>query len=272
MSDAAILPRIRTLVVCDQVLASDIEAGVFTLEGVRQHLEFASFPHVAALNLFLVLSSPRRGDWEGKVLLIDAATDMASATPGSRLCSRRTTSSCPSGSISAYVSSSNPVFISSRSISRSERGKRSPEKGNSRCSSSPYRSEPCPDNPRDFTSPLCNTSSPSQSTTPAELAAIDEMRKQCDTPPRSFAREAASGRWSRPAQPLRSCAVASVILRGESFVVGPPLRGTDRRRSARPFRRSARAPVSPSRCGGWQIRRRGRHNPPGKTALLDAAR
>src|SRR3954471_18569588 len=73
MTEAAILPRLRALIVCDQVIASDVEPGVFTLEGVRQHLEAASFPDTRELNLFLVLSSPRRGVWDGKMLLLSAS-------------------------------------------------------------------------------------------------------------------------------------------------------------------------------------------------------
>jgi hypothetical protein len=61
MAVAAVTPRVRTIVVCDDVSASLTEDGVFTLEGVRLHLEAASFPWHAALKLFLLLSSPRKG-------------------------------------------------------------------------------------------------------------------------------------------------------------------------------------------------------------------
>jgi len=58
MAVAAVTPRVRTIVIWDEVVASPTEDGVFTLEGVRQHLEAASFPWRAALNLFFLLSSP----------------------------------------------------------------------------------------------------------------------------------------------------------------------------------------------------------------------
>jgi hypothetical protein len=44
MAVAAVTPRVRTIVICDDVATSPTEEGVFTLEGVRQHLEAASFP------------------------------------------------------------------------------------------------------------------------------------------------------------------------------------------------------------------------------------
>ena len=46
MAVAAVTPRVRTIVICDDVSASLTENGVFTLEGVRLHLEAASFPCV----------------------------------------------------------------------------------------------------------------------------------------------------------------------------------------------------------------------------------
>jgi len=44
MAVAAVTPRVRTIVICDDVSASLTENGVFTLEGVRLHLEANSFP------------------------------------------------------------------------------------------------------------------------------------------------------------------------------------------------------------------------------------
>src|SRR5438067_778145 len=61
MAVAAVTPRVRTIVICDDVSPSLTETGVFTLEGVRLHLEASTFPYRAALNLFLLLSSPRNG-------------------------------------------------------------------------------------------------------------------------------------------------------------------------------------------------------------------
>jgi hypothetical protein len=75
MAVAAVTPRVRTIVICDAVVASLTEDGVFTLEGVRQHLEAASFPWRAALNLFLLLSSPRKGKYSGNILIVNERTD-----------------------------------------------------------------------------------------------------------------------------------------------------------------------------------------------------
>jgi len=70
-----VTPRVRTVVICDDVIASLTEDGVFTLEGVRQHLEAASFPRRVPLNLFLLLSNPRRGRYAGKILLVNERND-----------------------------------------------------------------------------------------------------------------------------------------------------------------------------------------------------
>ena len=75
MAAAALTPRVRIMVVCDDVIPSEIETGVFTLEGVRQHLSAESFPSVRELSVFLLLSSPRRGRYPGKVLVVDDQTD-----------------------------------------------------------------------------------------------------------------------------------------------------------------------------------------------------
>jgi hypothetical protein len=75
MAVAAVTPRVRTIVVCDDVSLSPTENGVFNLEGVRQHLEAASFPLRAELNLYLVLSSARKGGYAGTVLVINERDD-----------------------------------------------------------------------------------------------------------------------------------------------------------------------------------------------------
>jgi hypothetical protein len=71
MAVAAVTPRVRTMAVCDDVTASLTEDNVFTLEGVRLHLEAASFPWRAALSLYLLLSSPRKGGYAGRVLIFN---------------------------------------------------------------------------------------------------------------------------------------------------------------------------------------------------------
>jgi hypothetical protein len=75
MAVAAVTPRVRAIVICDDVASSQTEDGVFTLNGVRQHLEVAFFPWRATLNLFLLLSSPRKGKYAGKVFIINERND-----------------------------------------------------------------------------------------------------------------------------------------------------------------------------------------------------
>jgi hypothetical protein len=71
MTVAAITPRVRTIVICDAASASRTEERVFTLKGVRQHLVAASFPLRAELRVYLLLSSPRKGRYPGRVLLVN---------------------------------------------------------------------------------------------------------------------------------------------------------------------------------------------------------
>jgi hypothetical protein len=77
MSAAALTPRVRTIVICDDVSASLTEEGVFTLEGVRYHLTVSSLPWRRGLDLFLLLSSARQGEYSGRVLVISERTDKA---------------------------------------------------------------------------------------------------------------------------------------------------------------------------------------------------
>jgi hypothetical protein len=71
MSAAALTPRVRILVVCDEVIASDIEEGVYTLEGVRQHVVAETLPCRRSLSAFLVLSCSRKGTYTGRVQVVD---------------------------------------------------------------------------------------------------------------------------------------------------------------------------------------------------------
>jgi hypothetical protein len=75
MAVAAVTPRVRTIVICDDVSVSLTEDDVFTLEGVRLHLEAAAFPCRAALNLFLLLSCSRKGKYPGKILVVNERSD-----------------------------------------------------------------------------------------------------------------------------------------------------------------------------------------------------
>ncbi len=72
---ASLTPRVRTIVICDAVSSSRTEDRVFTLKGVRQHLEAASFPWRATLRVFLLLSSPRKGRFPGRVLILNERND-----------------------------------------------------------------------------------------------------------------------------------------------------------------------------------------------------
>ncbi len=67
----------RTIVICDAVDASPTEEGVFTLEGVRQRVTAQCFPWRVGLSVFLVLSSPRKGKYSGKVLVVNEASGRA---------------------------------------------------------------------------------------------------------------------------------------------------------------------------------------------------
>src|SRR5260370_33780522 len=76
MAAAALTPRVRIMAVCDRDRESKTEAAVFDLKGVRQEITANGFPFVPSrLWLFLVLSSPRPGDYPGYVRVISAGTD-----------------------------------------------------------------------------------------------------------------------------------------------------------------------------------------------------
>jgi hypothetical protein len=71
MSASALTPRVRFLTVCDEAVRSEIEEGVFTLEGVRYRILARSFPCLRELSVYLLLSYPRKGKFEGMVRVID---------------------------------------------------------------------------------------------------------------------------------------------------------------------------------------------------------
>ena len=75
MAGAAVTPRVRTIVICDDVSASLTEPDVFTLEGVRLQLEARSVPYRAMLSVFLLLSSARKGDYSGKLVIVNERND-----------------------------------------------------------------------------------------------------------------------------------------------------------------------------------------------------
>jgi hypothetical protein len=78
MAAAILTPRVRQIVICDTVKASRIETGVFDLRGVRNQLATVSFPFKPRrLWLYLLLSSPRKGDYPGYVVIINDRTGKA---------------------------------------------------------------------------------------------------------------------------------------------------------------------------------------------------
>src|SRR4051794_30562307 len=71
MAIVALTPRVRTIVVCDDVSVSLTEDRVFTLDGVRFEIVAPSLPYRTSLFLFLALSSPRKGVFPGRILLLN---------------------------------------------------------------------------------------------------------------------------------------------------------------------------------------------------------
>jgi hypothetical protein len=69
MPEAAFVPRVLILVVCDEVVSDELEAGVFNLIGVRQQHTVEFFPWAGRMTLFLLLSSARRGTFRGTALV-----------------------------------------------------------------------------------------------------------------------------------------------------------------------------------------------------------
>ena len=66
------------MAICDRVTESKSEIGVFNLRGVRQSIAAHTFPYVPrSLWLFLVLSSPRPGEFPGYVRVLQERTDKA---------------------------------------------------------------------------------------------------------------------------------------------------------------------------------------------------
>lgn len=74
MAAAALTPRVRIMVVCDDVTASNTEDGVFTLEGVRQRIYAPSLPCQKDLHVYLLVACPRRGRYEGAVGVVNSET------------------------------------------------------------------------------------------------------------------------------------------------------------------------------------------------------
>ena len=75
MSGAAFTPRVRTLAVCDEASSNEIEVEVFTLENVRYGFGSESFPCARSLWVYLLLSYPRGGRFQGEVKLFPSSKD-----------------------------------------------------------------------------------------------------------------------------------------------------------------------------------------------------
>ena len=72
----ALTPRVRIMVICDEVRRSKTEVGVFHLKGVRQEITAEVCPFVPErLQLFLLLSHPRAGVFPGYVRVVRERTD-----------------------------------------------------------------------------------------------------------------------------------------------------------------------------------------------------
>ena len=50
------MPRVLTMVICDEVLSSEIESEVHTLANARIGVVVDRFPHLRRMDLYLVLS------------------------------------------------------------------------------------------------------------------------------------------------------------------------------------------------------------------------
>jgi hypothetical protein len=74
---AALMPRVRTLVICDGIRASNVEEYVFHLRGARYQVVASSFPIRRPLRLYCILSSPRPGRFPGYIKIMNDQTDRA---------------------------------------------------------------------------------------------------------------------------------------------------------------------------------------------------
>lgn len=75
MAIAALTPRVRTIVICEDVSASLTEDRVFALEGVRFEIVASRVPCRTSLYVFLTLSTPRKGSYPGTILLLNERND-----------------------------------------------------------------------------------------------------------------------------------------------------------------------------------------------------
>ncbi len=74
---AALIPRVRTLLICDGIRPSRAEENVFHLRGARSHIVARAFPIYRRMRLFAILSSPQPGRFPSYVKVIDDETNQA---------------------------------------------------------------------------------------------------------------------------------------------------------------------------------------------------
>jgi len=75
MAAAALTPRVRIMAICDGVRRSKTEHGVFHLKGVRQKMSADGFPFAPSLWVFLLLASPRPGEFPCSIRIVHDRTD-----------------------------------------------------------------------------------------------------------------------------------------------------------------------------------------------------
>lgn len=66
----ATVPRVRTMVICDEAVSSEIEAEVHTLENVRLRIVADSYPHFRQFCIYLVFSHSQAGVFEGELRFV----------------------------------------------------------------------------------------------------------------------------------------------------------------------------------------------------------
>lgn len=73
---AGLTPRVRIMVICDEIRKSKTEVDVFHLKGVRQGITVRSLPFVPSqLWVFLLLSNPRPGVFPAYIQVVNDRTD-----------------------------------------------------------------------------------------------------------------------------------------------------------------------------------------------------
>jgi hypothetical protein len=74
---AALTPRVRNLLICDNIRPSMLEADVYHLRGARSYVFASAFPLQRRLHVFVTLSSTRPGRFPGYIKVVCDRTDQA---------------------------------------------------------------------------------------------------------------------------------------------------------------------------------------------------